>query len=44
MWQSPIMLTPYLPDYTIDTDELAEFFGGCYHLAQSIPTTSIPAR
>ena len=37
MWQSPIMLTPYLPDYTIDTDELAEFFGGCYHLAQVDP-------
>ena len=27
MWQSPIKLTPYLPDYTIDTDDLAEFFG-----------------
>ena len=22
LWQSPIKLTPYLPDYTIDTDEL----------------------
>jgi ethanolamine utilization protein EutA len=37
MWQSPIRLTPYLPDYTIDTDDLAEFFGGCYHLAQVDP-------
>ena len=37
MWQSPIKLTPYLPDYTIDTDDLAEFFGGCYHLAQVDP-------
>jgi ethanolamine utilization protein EutA len=33
LWQSPILLTPYLPDYTIDTDQLAEFFGGCYHYA-----------
>ncbi len=37
MWQSPIKLTPYLADYTIDTDDLAEFFGGCYHLAQVDP-------
>ena len=21
LWQSPILLTPYLPDYTIDVDE-----------------------
>ena len=27
IWQSPIMLTPYLPDFTIDTDELAGFIG-----------------
>jgi ethanolamine utilization protein EutA len=33
LWQSPILLTPYLPDYTIDTDELAGFFGGCYAYA-----------
>jgi ethanolamine utilization protein EutA len=33
IWQSPIMLTPYLPDYTIDTDELAGFIGGCYGYA-----------
>jgi len=25
LWQSPILLTPYLPDYTIDTEKLAEF-------------------
>lgn len=37
LWQSPIKLTPYLPDYTIDTDDLAEFFGSCYHLAQVDP-------
>ena len=28
LWQSPILLTPYLPDYTIDTDELGSFLGG----------------
>jgi ethanolamine utilization protein EutA len=33
LWQSPILLTPYLPNYTIDTDLLAEFFGSCYHYA-----------
>lgn len=37
LWQSPIMLTPYLPDFTIDTDALAEFFGSCYHIAQVDP-------
>jgi ethanolamine utilization protein EutA len=30
LWQSPILLTPYRPDYTIDVDELAGFIGGCY--------------
>ena len=33
LWQSPIKLTPYLPDYTIDTDELGGFLGGCYAYA-----------
>jgi ethanolamine utilization protein EutA len=33
LWQSPILLTPYLPDYTIDTDELGGFLGGCYAYA-----------
>jgi ethanolamine utilization protein EutA len=33
IWQSPILLTPYLPDYTIDTGELAGFIGGCYAYA-----------
>ena len=33
LWQSPILLTPYLPDYTIDVDELAGFIGGCYAYA-----------
>src|SRR5256885_4560310 len=33
IWQSPILLTPYLPDYTIDIDELAGFIGSCYQYA-----------
>src|SRR3977135_1989908 len=33
LWQSPILLTPYLPDYTIDVDELAGFIGGSYAYA-----------
>jgi ethanolamine utilization protein EutA len=33
LWQSPILLTPYRPDYTIDVDELAGFIGGCYRYA-----------
>src|SRR5215472_15455352 len=33
IWQSPILLTPYLPDYTIDTDELAGFIGSAYPYA-----------
>jgi ethanolamine utilization protein EutA len=30
LWQSPIMLTPYLPDFTIDVDRLAEFINAAY--------------
>jgi ethanolamine utilization protein EutA (predicted chaperonin) len=30
VWQSPILLTPYLPDLTIDTQALAAFIGRCY--------------
>src|SRR5438132_10495181 len=37
LWQSPILLTPYLPDYTIDVDELGGFFGGCYSYADIDP-------
>jgi ethanolamine utilization protein EutA len=37
LWQSPILLTPYLPDYTIDTDELSAFFGSCYNYADIEP-------
>src|SRR3989454_1684163 len=33
LWKSPILLTPYLPDYTIDVDELAGFIGGSYAYA-----------
>ncbi len=33
IWQSPILLTPYVADYTIDTDELEGFIGGCYSYA-----------
>src|SRR5436305_13589858 len=33
LWQSPILLTPYLPDYTIDVDELSGFIGGAYAYA-----------
>src|ERR1700755_3683154 len=33
IWQSPILLTPYLPDYTIDTAELGGFIGGAYAYA-----------
>jgi ethanolamine utilization protein EutA len=29
LWQSPILLTPYLPDFTIDTGNLAEFINRC---------------
>ncbi len=30
LWESPILLTPYLPDYTIDTAKLAGFVESCY--------------
>ncbi|MFL6823661.1 MAG: ethanolamine ammonia-lyase reactivating factor EutA [Xanthobacteraceae bacterium] len=33
LWQSPILLTPYRSDYTIDVNELAGFVGGCYAYA-----------
>jgi ethanolamine utilization protein EutA len=33
LWQSPILLTPYRGDYTIDVDELSGFIGGCYAYA-----------
>ncbi len=30
LWQSPILLTPYLPGFTIDTATLAAFINRCY--------------
>src|ERR1700752_5096200 len=33
LWQSPILLTPYRGDYTIDVDDLGGFIAGCYAYA-----------
>ncbi|MDB5568984.1 MAG: Reactivating factor for ethanolamine ammonia lyase [Hyphomicrobiales bacterium] len=33
VWRSPIMLTPFLPDGTIDAAALGEFIGGAYQKA-----------
>jgi len=30
VWRSPILLTPFLPDGTIDANELGEFIARCY--------------
>src|SRR5215468_9623226 len=30
LWRSPIMLTPFLPDGTIDAAKLGAFIAGCY--------------
>jgi ethanolamine utilization protein EutA len=30
VWRSPILLTPFLPDGTIDAHALGEFIAGCY--------------
>lgn len=32
-WRSPIVLTPFKPDGTIDTEELRKFFRDCYEAA-----------
>lgn len=37
LWRSPILLTPYRSDYTIDADELKEFFGNAYKNAKLTP-------
>jgi ethanolamine utilization protein EutA len=37
LWRSPILLTPYRSDYTIDADELKEFFGNAYKEAALTP-------
>src|SRR5207249_11023153 len=39
LWQSPILLTPYRRDYTIDVDDLGGFIGGCYAYAGIEPET-----
>src|ERR1700741_169043 len=36
LWQSPILLTPYRGDYTIDVDDLAGFIGGCLAHSRTI--------
>jgi len=33
LWRSPITLTPYLPDHSIDAAALGDFIGGCYRAA-----------
>ncbi len=33
VWRSPILLTPFLPDGTIDAQALGEFVRGCYRAA-----------
>jgi ethanolamine utilization protein EutA len=30
VWRSPILLTPFVPDGTIDAEKLGEFIGRCY--------------
>ncbi|MEK9683590.1 MAG: ethanolamine ammonia-lyase reactivating factor EutA [Rhodospirillaceae bacterium] len=37
IWRSPILLTPYRPDYTIDAEELSEFFTNAYSEAELTP-------
>src|SRR5437016_10509021 len=39
LWQSPILLTPYRGDYTIDVDDLGGFIGGCNAYAGIEPET-----
>lgn len=37
VWRSPIMLTPFLPDGTIDAGKLGAFVAGCYRQAGFVP-------
>jgi ethanolamine utilization protein EutA len=37
VWRSPILLTPFLPDGTIDADALSRFVQGCYRDAGLTP-------
>jgi ethanolamine utilization protein EutA len=34
LWRSPILLTPFLPDYTIDAAQLKEFIDSAYEAAE----------
>jgi ethanolamine utilization protein EutA len=43
-WRSPIMLTPFRPDGTIDADALSRFVRHCYADAAWPPATSTPGR
>ncbi len=38
VWRSPILLTPFLPDGTIDTNRLGDFVRGCYDDAGFAPS------
>jgi len=37
LWRSPILLTPFLPDYTIDAERLSRFIEDSYHGAGLAP-------
>src|SRR5690606_4559709 len=37
LWRSPILLTPYRPDYTIDSGELSTFFQAAFREAGLTP-------
>lgn len=38
LWRSPILLTPFLPDYTIDAERLRAFVNGAYRSAGLAPS------
>jgi ethanolamine utilization protein EutA len=37
LWRSPILLTPFLPDFTIDAEQLREFIDAAYDAAGVAP-------
>ena len=37
IWRSPILLTPYRSDYTINAEELSDFFSNAYKEAELTP-------
>jgi len=43
VWRSPILLTPFLPDGTIDARALGDFIGSCYRDAAWHAATSTAA-